>query len=149
MSNETKEEESKHSKVSVRLGEFQVDLEGTHVNVRSLMGKPLYDFIKELKEVVGEIPSAEEVKVAEEEAPPAEYPPPLGKPASLGDALTKLMVDTGWGSKPRTLGEIVTALETNGIYHKKAAIATTLVTLMKRGKLRRLGTRRSYKYVAA
>lgn len=141
-------EEGKHLKVSVRLGEFQVDLEGTHANVKSLMGKPLYDFIKELKEIVGEIPSVEEVK-AEEEAPPTEYPPPLGKPASLGDALTKLIVETGWGSKPRTLGEIVTALETNGIYHKKAAIATTLVTLMKKGKLRRLGVRGSYKYVAA
>ena len=111
------------------------------------MGNPLYKFIKELQSVVGELPS-EEVK-AIEEAPPAEYPPPLGKPATLTEALTKLMVETGWGSKPRTLGEIMTALETSAIYYKKAAVATVLVQLVKKNILRRLGTRGSFTYVAA
>ena len=148
MTNETKKEgENGHSRVSVRLGDFQVELEGTHANVTSLMGESLYDFIKELQKVVGEMPSVEEIKA--EEAPPAEYPPPLGKPSNLTEALTTLMVDTGWGRKPRTLGEIMTALETNAIYHKKATVATVLVSLVKKGKLRRLGTRGSFTYVAA
>ncbi|MEM3700652.1 MAG: hypothetical protein QXL57_07295 [Candidatus Bathyarchaeia archaeon] len=111
------------------------------------MGKPLYDFIKELQKVVSEIPSVEEVKT--EEAPPTEYPPPLGKPSSLVEALTRLMVKTGWGRKPRSLGEIMTALETNGLYYTKAAVATILVHLVKNGTLRRLGSRGSFQYVAA
>ena len=149
VANDTKKEgENEHSRVSVRLGDFQVELEGTHTNVLSLMGKPLYTFIQELQSVVGELPSTEEVK-AIEEAPPTEYPPPLGKPSNLTEALTTLMVDTGWGSKPRTLGEVMTALETNAIYHKKATVATVLVSLVKKGKLRRLGTRGSFTYVAA
>jgi len=149
LTNETKKEDkSEHSKISVRLGEFQIELEGTHANVLSLMGKPLYDFIKELQKVIGEIPSVEEVRTVEE-APPTEYPPPLGKPSSLAEALTKLMVETGWGRKPRSLGEIMTALETNGLYYKKAAVATTLVYLVKNGTLRRLGSRGSFQYVAA
>jgi len=90
----------------------------------------------------------EEAKTAEE-APPTEYPPPLGKPSSLKEALTKLMVETGWGQKPRSLGEIMTALETNGLYYKKAAVATTLVYLVKSKILRRLGTRGNFQYVAA
>lgn len=149
MTNEgKKEDKNEHSRISVRLGEFQIELEGTHANVLSLMGKPLYDFIKELQKVVGEFPSLEEAKTAEE-APPTEYPPPLGKPSSLKEALTKLMVETGWGQKPRSLGEIMTALETNGLYYKKAAVATTLVYLVKSKTLRRLGTRGNFQYVAA
>lgn len=145
------EEEGKkeRSRILVRIGDFQIELEGIHKNVEALMGEPLFEFIRNLQTVVGEIPTPEAEAPIVEEAPPTEYPPPLGKPATLGGALTKLMVETGWGSKPRTLGEIIAALETSGIYYKKAAVATTLVTLMKKGVLRRLGTRGSYKYVAA
>lgn len=152
MSQETKKERNEHTKISVRLGDFEVNLEGTHGNIESLMGKRLYDFIKGLQDLTGEVTIAEERKKepkAAEEAPPTEYPPPLGKPANLSEALTKLMVDTGWGSKPRTLGEIMTALETNAIYYKKAAVATVLVTLVKRGTLRRLGSRGNFTYVVA
>lgn len=148
MTNETRKEgDSEHSKVLVRMGEFQIELEGTQQNVTTLMGKPVYEFIKQLQKIVGEMPSTEEAK--REEAPPTEYPPPLGKPSGLAEALTKLMIDTGWGSKPRTLGEIMTALETSGIYYKAAAVATTLVMLVKSGKLRRLGSRGNFQYVAA
>jgi hypothetical protein len=153
LSQETKKEPNEHTKVSVRLGDFEVNLEGTQGNIESLMGKRLFDFIKGLQNLAGEMPIAEEQKKEEpkaaEEAPPTEYPPPLGKPANLSEALTKLMVDTGWGSKPRTLGEIMTALETNAIYYKKAAVATVLVLLVKRGTLRRLGTRGNFTYVVA
>ena len=143
---EINDREKDHSKVSVRLGEFQVELEGTHTNVKSLMGKDLYKFIRELKQVVGEIPSAEEVEEVKE-APATEYPPPLGRPATLTDALTKLMIESDWGTTPRTLGEINTALETNAIYYKPAAIASALVHLVKKGELRRLGKRGNFKYV--
>jgi hypothetical protein len=148
MSAETRSErENEHTRISVRIGEFQIELEGTHANVQSLMGNPLFDFIKELQGIIGEIPT---VKAVEEvETVSTEYPPPLGKPASLGEALRVLMVESGWGRKPRTLGEIMTALETSGIYYKTAAVATTLVTLIKSNALRRLGSRGSYKYVAA
>lgn len=151
MSEETVEK-NKHTKVSVQLGDFKVELEGTQGNVEVLMSERLYDFIKGLQSVVGETLIAEETKKeakVPEETAPTEYPPPLGKPSSLSDALTKLMVETGWGSKPKTLGEIMTALETNTLYYKKAAVATALVHLVKRGTLRRLGTRGSFSYVAA
>ena len=149
MTEETEEEEgNKHSRILVRIGDFQIELEGIHKNVKSLMGEPLFEFIKNLQNVVGEVPTIE-ARAPEVEAPPTEYPPPLGKPPTLGAALRKLLVESNWGKKPRTLGEVMTALETNGLYYKKSAVATTLVTLMKNKELRRLGTRRSYRYVAA
>lgn len=142
-----KEESEEYSRVVVRMGEFEVELEGSHTNVQSLMGKPLFEFIEKLQKVVSEIPTPE--AEMPEAAPPTEYPPPLGKPATLGEALLKLMKESDWGRKPRSLQEIMSALETNGLYYKKAAVATTLVTLMKKKELRRLGTRGSYQYVAA
>lgn len=151
MSQDAKKERNEHTKISVRLGDFEVNLEGTQENVESIMGKRLFDFIRGLQDFVGEVPIAEQKKEPKpaEEAPPTEYPPPLGKPANLSEALTKLMVDTGWGGKPRTLGEIMTALETNAIYYKKAAVATVLVNLVKKGTLRRLGSRGNFTYVVA
>lgn len=151
MAAENKKVEDEHSRLSVRIGEFQVEIEGTHSNVASLMGQPLYDFIGQLQKLISEILPAEVSpnKVGSEEKPPSEYPPTLGKPSSLGDALKKLMVEKGWGRKPRTLSDIMTALETNGLYYEKAAVATTLVTLVKSGTLRRLGSRGNFQYVAA
>jgi len=146
-----KKEGNEHSKVSVRLGDFEVVLEGTQTNVEMLMGKRLYDFIGGLQKIAGAVAVAEENKqeTKTEVSPPTEYPPPLGKPANLVEALTKLMVDTGWGSKPRSFGEIMTALETNTLYYEKAAVATSLSNLVRQGKLRRLGSRGSFTYVVA
>ena len=153
MSQEKKKEPNEYTKVAVRLGDFEVNLEGTQENVQALMGKRLFDFIKGLQELSGDVlpitVEQDKERKSAEETPPTEYPPPLGKPANLPEALTKLMVDTGWGSKPRTFGEIMTALETNTLYYEKAAVATSLSNLVRQGTLRRLGSRGSFTYVAA
>lgn len=147
MSSEIRKEENERSRVSIAIGDFKVDLEGTHANVISLMGTPLYEFIRELQNVVGEIPS-EETEI--EKAPPKEYPPQLaiGKPKNASEAITALM-QLGWGREPRAFGEIKNALETNGIYFSKGTLAGTLNYLVKKGTLRRLGTRGNFKYVSA
>lgn len=146
-----KNEKSEYSRISVRLGAFEVMLEGTQGNVEALMGKRLYDFIAGLQKIANAIPfeeeSKEETKV--EGSLPTEYPPPLGKPANLSDALAKLMVDTGWGRKPRTFGEIMSGLETNTLYYEKAAVATALTRLVRKGTLRRLGSSGSFTYVVS
>jgi hypothetical protein len=141
-----KELNKEHTKVSVRLGEFQVDIEGTHGNVRQLMEEDVFDFIKGLQEttkqsatsveVPPEVPSEEEVSV-----------PPLGRPSSTIEALSQLF-KTEWGRKPRQLSEVMQALEANGLYYKKPVVAKVLVDLIKKKELRRLGTKGSYQYVA-
>jgi len=139
-------EETEYTRISIRLGEFQVEIEGTHNNVQSLMGESLYEFIRGLQKISEEIP---EQVISEEVAPLTEYPPPLGKPATLKDALKTLMVDTGWGNTPRKLSEIMTALETNSLYYSAPSVSKTLVRLMREGTLRRLGSKGSFQYVAA
>ena len=39
------------------------------------------------------------------------------------------------------------AFEINGLYYKKAVVATILVDLMKKKELRRLGEKRNFQYV--
>lgn len=141
------EVEKERTKISVAMGDFRVELDGTHRNVEKLMGKPLYQFIKGLQNVVGAIPPMERVE-KEEKAPPAEYPPPISKTASLADAI-KTLLNSDWGKTPRAFGEIMTALKTSGIYYPKTTFGATLNHLTKSGALRRMGKRGSFKYVIA
>jgi hypothetical protein len=139
------EQSQEHSRLSVKIGDFQVELEGTHSNVRSLMNKPLFDFIKELQKTIGETPPITEV--TPEIAPEEEVIPPLGRPSTTTEALS-LLFKSDWGKKPRTLAKIMNALEANGLYYKTAVVATVLVDLIKKKEIRRLGTRRNFQYVA-
>jgi hypothetical protein len=150
MSNETeadKKDEKERSKVSVAMGDFKVELEGTHGNVKKLMGNPLYKFIQGLQDIFGEISSVE-VEKTQEKTPPTEYPPPISKTKTLTDAI-KILMDSDWARKPRTFAEILEALKISGIYYSKGALSATLNHLVKSGTLRRMGKRRSFKYVAA
>jgi hypothetical protein len=141
-----KEQAKDHTRVSVRIGEFEVEVEGSHDNVKQLMGKGVFEFIKGLQEIMKspvpievrpEVPSEEEVSV-----------PPLGRPSSTIEALSQLF-KTEWGRKPRQLSEIMQALEANGLYYKKPVVAKVLVDLIKKKELRRLGTKGSFQYVAS
>ena len=145
MSNVT--EDNEHTKISVAIGDFRVELEGTYTNIKEIMGKPLYEFIEGLQNVIGNV-SSEETTETEEITPPAEYPPPVSKTSSLSEAI-KILLNSDWGKKPRTFNEIVTALKTSGIYYTSGAFSATLNHLVKSGALRRIGKRRSFKYILA
>ena len=77
-----------------------------------------------------------------------EFPPQLGRPGTMSEAISTLF-KKDWGKKPRTLDAIMEVLEINGLYYKKAAVATHLVRMMRKQEIRRFGKRGSYKYVAA
>jgi len=50
-----------HSKISLRIGEVQVELEGTYDNIKKLMGKDLVDFTKGLEKTTTQLPSSTEI----------------------------------------------------------------------------------------
>lgn len=147
MADEGEEKDNtEYTRVLVRLGDFEVEIEGTHANIQSLMGEPLYKFIRGLQTVSEEFP---EEPAPEEVSPPTmEYPPPIRPQPTLSGTLRNLM-NTEWGHKPRTLSEIMTTLETSGIYYPSNTVSRRLLDLVKKGDLRRLGTRGTFKYVAA
>ena len=78
---------------------------------------------------------------------------PIGKenypeiPSMLGctDAVRALM-EKDWGKKPRPMSEIKEALEENQLYFSKGALSATLVTLSKKGDVRRVKEEGKWKY---
>jgi len=99
---------------------------------------------KELADALGELETMAKLKGASSEG---ESLPEI--PAVLGctDAVRVLM-ETDWGKQPRTMNEIKKALETNGLYFSKEALAATLVTIARRGALRRIKEEGKWKYFA-
>jgi len=54
------EQNKERSKVSLRIGEVQVELEGTYDNIKKLMDKELFDFAKSLEGTTKQLPSSTE-----------------------------------------------------------------------------------------
>jgi cell division protein FtsB len=87
------EQDKERSRVSLKIGEVQVELEGTQDNIRKLMNKELFDFAKGLEANAKQQPSASteaapkmasktpEVATKEKTAPPPPTPSP-SKPVS-------------------------------------------------------------------
>ncbi len=81
------EKKKEHSRISVRIGDVQVELEGTYDNIKKLMDKELFGFTKGLQETRMQLPSATEItpEVAAKapQVTPKEktVPPPTKPPA--------------------------------------------------------------------
>ncbi|MCW4014900.1 MAG: hypothetical protein NWF06_00870 [Candidatus Bathyarchaeota archaeon] len=146
--NSENENEKEQTRVSVRIGKFQVEVEGDYKNLKALMDEEVLAFIGKLQKALGDSQNMISPEVTTEDTKDEEIIPPLGRPSSTSDALSKLF-DTEWGSKPRQLSDVMNALEANGVYYKKPVVAKVLVDLIKKKELRRLGSRGSYQYVKA
>ena len=79
------EHKKEHSKISVRIGEVQVGLEGTYDDIKKLMGKELFDFTKGLQETKKQLPSSTEI--TPEVTPKEKTVPPPSKPPVTAKAL--------------------------------------------------------------
>lgn len=68
-------------------------------------------------------------------------------PAVTGcvDAIRELM-QTNWATKPRTMNEIMKALEANGLYFSKGTLSGTLTSMARKGELRRVKINGRWKY---
>jgi uncharacterized coiled-coil protein SlyX len=88
------EQNKKRSKISVRIGEVQVELEGTYDNIKKLMGKELFDFTKGLQETKKQLPPSTEITPevkpkAPEITPKEKTVPPPSKPSTTPEALSQ------------------------------------------------------------
>ena len=88
------EQDKERSRISVRIGEVQVELEGTYENIKKLMGKELFDFSKGLQETKKQLPFSTEISPEVTPKAPAVAPkektvPPPSKPSATPEALAK------------------------------------------------------------
>jgi hypothetical protein len=134
------------SKVVVRLGDTEIEIEGSSEFVKSYIGENIFEFLGNFQSSVAEIPTEEPEKptIPGEEA----LPPKIAQASGLADALRSLF-DTPWGKTPKSLDVIKQVLEVNGLYYEAKVISTQLLIMIRRGNLRRIGTKGNYQYVAS
>lgn len=99
-----KEQNKEHSKVSLRIGDVEVELEGTEENIKKLMNKELYDFAKGLEATKKQMPpSKEEAPKTQEAAPKVTTVPPPSKPSTTSEP-SKPPLEPIVAKKPEKLG---------------------------------------------
>jgi hypothetical protein len=119
------------SKVSVRIGEVQVELEGTQENIKKLMDKNLFDFAKGLETTTKEQPSSTEappkISARMPEIAPKEKtaPPPLppSKPSTTSEKPSQ-------PSRAPTIGKKTEKMGKRKISWKPVSIALVLVCIV-------------------
>jgi len=140
----------------VRLGNYEIEISGTREEVLKAL-EDLPTIVNKVSQAFGTIAPPVAVSVAsqtpitEGKRPAvAGAPYPLIQQAkSCSEAVFQLLY-TDWGKeKPRTLGDVTTALEANALHYPIATVAKTLERLTRRNKLRRWKTEEGYVYVLA
>jgi uncharacterized coiled-coil protein SlyX len=122
------EQDKEHSRISVRIGEVQVELEGTYDNIKKLMGKELFDFTKELQETKKQLPPSTEITPevkpkASEVTPKEKTVPPPSKPSTTSEALSQ---------KPRVsaIGKTTEKRAQRKIVSRKMVIALGMICIV-------------------
>ena len=138
--------------VIIRRSGFEIAAKGT-IAVLSGEIDSIAEFANLISEKLGNepVPTEDESEVAapvsheEVEKIPTMDIPAIKSSRSTIENLTALF-DTPWGRTPRTLAEVMKALEVNAIPDRVASVNVYLTRLVQRGKLRRLEKEGKYVY---
>lgn len=151
MSEEASAEKSQlRIKLVVRGKSFEISTEGTLSSIYKELDA-LSEFanqVAERLEIMAEVPEAEleVVPSAEEIAviPTADLPVIKASPKTMENL--ESLFDTPWGRTPRSLVEVMKALEVNAVPDNVSTVAVYLRRLVRRGKLRRIEKEGKWSY---
>ena len=124
------EQDKERTKISIRIGDAQVELEGTIDNIRKLMDKELSNFTKGVGEKAKQAPPSTEIAPkttpkTPEVAPKEEPVPPPSKPSTAAPKGTLVK------SPPAaTTGKATERMSKKKIISRNAAIALVLVLVL-------------------
>lgn len=135
--------------VRIKLGECEVEVSGLREEVLSTLDD-LSDIVSKVSKAFTEAPIPSKIIVgakAPVQVPTAKVElPSIKAPSGVTDAILKLL-STDWGRTPRTLKELMDAMEANAAYYSIGSISGTLTRLTKEGTVRRLKRDQEYAYV--
>jgi len=116
--------------VRVKLGANEVEIKGDPSSVREFL-----DMLLPIISGEREAP----VEGQQEHVPEDDIVPPIqvSEKEPVSEILLKLF-STSWARKPRSLSEVISALNSLGLYYQKTTVAVNLKRLVQRGKLRRI-----------
>jgi uncharacterized protein with PIN domain len=145
----------------VKLGEYEVEVRGTHEEVtKTIENLPnlfanvhkAFDVAKPKTvatiTVKTEAPPKEASAKAAAEAPAQSYPK-IRSPASCDEAVLRFL-ETDWGKwRPRTMEELKEAMNANGLKYPGRMLSATLDALAEKGKVQRWNTNTGFVYILA
>ncbi|RLG59537.1 hypothetical protein DRN86_04080 [Candidatus Geothermarchaeota archaeon] len=128
----------------IRVGDYEIEVKGSLEDVKDLLERSM-GYISKMIAKLPERSYTKEIKGEEsikETLPPIE----VSEKESVTSILSKIF-STKWASKPRTLREIIEALESMGLHYPKSTVAVSLMRLAKRNVIRRIKKENIYVYV--
>jgi hypothetical protein len=153
-----KKTEEKHEgfALRVKLGEYEVDIRGTHEEVIKT--------VEDLPNLITNFHKAFEIAkpktvatlIVKTEAPPKAAPearaqayPKIASSANCDEAVLRIL-ETDWGKwRPRTTEELQDAMKANGLKFPGRTLGATLDALAEKGKIRRWNTNTGFVYILA
>jgi len=139
----------------VKLGDYEIELKGTHENVTSTIGKlpklipnihKAFDSVKPKTVTTFTVKTQPTATQTKEKKVSQKYP--TIKKAKTGEAAILRILETDWGKwRPRTMEEIKDALTSNDFKYPKTILTKAMTKLVKKGKIRRWSTKTGFVYI--
>jgi len=155
-----KEIEEKPEKFAfrVKIGEYEVEIRGTHEEVTKTL-KDLPDIVTNVHKAFENVKpktvatltvkTEPPIKVKATSKTPAQTYPKIKSAANCEDAVLRLL-ETDWGKwRPRTMEELKDAMNANKMKYTKRTLTGTLNALANKGLVRRWNTTTGFVYILA
>jgi hypothetical protein len=153
-----KEKKSEGFAFRIKMGEYEVEITGTHdevtktlENLPNIVTKVHKAFENVKPKTVATLTVKTEPVAKEKAAPkaPAQAYPKIKAVANCEDAVLGLL-ETDWGKwRPRTMEELNDAMKSNKITYTKRTLEKTLNKLADKGMVRRWNTNTGFVYILA
>jgi hypothetical protein len=153
-----KEKKSGGFAFRVKIGEYEVEIKGTHEEVTKTL-KELPDLVtnvhkafenvkpKTIATLTVKTEPTDKAKTAPKT--PAQTYPKITSAANCEDAVLRLL-ETNWGKwRPRTMEELKDAMKANKMKYTKRTLTGTLNKLADKGMVRRWNTNTGFVYILA
>ena len=147
---DTKATASLSLKVRLKMGDVEVEIQGTQKEVAEAFNN-IDSYTEKFRKTFSPSisPAGKPRPISDEEIlQPTEEAPRIVNPKSKAEAVKQLLV-SGWAHSPRTIKEIVDALQVSGIFVQSTDISGTLTNLVRTGEVSRVKTDRGWGYYVA
>lgn len=130
--------------VKIRIGDAEVEIGGEREEVLETLQE--LDKLVELFREAFNIASEDKKSKSRNKVDPTQFPK-IPRTNQCSEAVLGLL-QTDWGTTPRTIGELREGMEANAVFFPKTTLSGVLVWLTKKGDLRRWkDPKRGYLYV--
>jgi hypothetical protein len=142
----------------VKIGDYEVELSGTHAEVMSTVGSlpelianisKAFESVKPKTVATLTVKTAEATKTSKAAEVPAQSYPKIAATEEPEEAVLRIL-ESDWGKwRPRTMEELKEAMKANDLKYPSRVLTSTLDGLADKGMVRRWNTNTGFVYILA